>query len=140
MRVQIAASTPSECLLWDMSLNTHGYGQIYYMGKVMKAHRVAYHMHYGHFPVHGACHTCDNRNCFNPHHLFDGDQRANMRDAAGKGRFLARAASSIDPAEVFKLTSTGMTAAAIARFMGISPSYVCLIQQGRRRNRVVVAA
>lgn len=86
MRLQVRSAIKTECLNWDMSLNADGYGQVLYMGKIMKAHRVAYHMHHGHFPVHGACHTCDNPKCFNPHHLFDGDQRANMRDAAKKGR------------------------------------------------------
>lgn len=67
-------------------MNTGGYGQVWYMGKVMKAHRVAYHMHHGRFPVHGACHTCDNPQCFNPFHLFDGTQHENVKDAAQKGR------------------------------------------------------
>lgn len=32
------------------------------------------------------CHTCDERRCWNPGHLFVGDAKANNNDCAGKGR------------------------------------------------------
>lgn len=33
-----------------------------------------------------ACHTCDNRLCINPHHLFAGSAGENMQDMIDKGR------------------------------------------------------
>ena len=33
------------------------------------------------------CHTCDNKKCVNPNHLFLGDAQINVDDCIAKGRF-----------------------------------------------------
>lgn len=65
-----------------------GYGKACYRGKHLGAHRLAAHLWLRH-PLTDSrlvLHSCDNRACFNPKHLFVGTHLDNMRDKCSKGR------------------------------------------------------
>lgn len=86
-KVEIAKA--GECWTWTASVDGKGYGQFCHAGgkSTMRAHRFAYERAFGPVPD-GllVCHTCDNRRCVNPAHLFVGSHSDNMKDMRRKGR------------------------------------------------------
>lgn len=75
------------CWFWIGGLNTGGYGEIGFEGKVYVATRVSWFLYFGNWPPlgKGLLHKCDIRQCVRPEHLFLGTQSDNMNDAVAKG-------------------------------------------------------
>ncbi len=82
----INKTTPDKCWEWTRHL-VDGYGQIQIDKIEYKAHRIIYELTYGKIPTgKHVLHSCDNRKCCNPKHLFLGTNKDNVDDKVKKCR------------------------------------------------------
>ena len=83
-RTQVTAST---CWEWMGARTTAQYGEISRNYEIHLTHRISWKLFNGPIPdgMH-ILHHCDNPPCWNPEHLFLGDNQANTDDKIAKGR------------------------------------------------------
>ena len=122
-----------QCWEWQGTLKSSGYGTFRYKYKQYAAHRVSYELHKGEI-VDGlcVCHTCDNRRCVNPAHLWLGTHADNVRDMVQKGRtrqtrgqdnHLAKLTEA-DVISIRELAKQGIVRRVIAKQFGVSTAHI----------------
>jgi hypothetical protein len=130
-----AIDAVTACWNWTASTRSDGYGQFRVNKKNVAAHRLSYQLAKGEIP-HGAmlCHTCDNRRCVNPDHLFLGDHKINAQDASRKGRLGAAEThplAKLNNQQVLTIRASKERGVDLARQFKISPSIISQIRSGQ---------
>lgn len=131
-----ASRQPNGCINYT-GQNNGSYGQIEYRRKTYLAHRVAYQLAHGNIPDGMfVCHSCDNRLCINPDHLWLGSARDNVVDMVikGRGRYNPRKKLSDEAMDALRHEIlSGETQRALAAKYGVSQSYISMLKSGQRR-------
>lgn len=131
----------AECWEWSGGHQSKGYGCIpkSVVGRQILAHRVSYELFVG--PADGklVCHTCDNKLCVNPTHLFLGDPADNSRDMVNKGRQSkgeSRWNAKITEESAREIYSSPLRGVDVAKKFGVAQQTVCAIRRGRTWRHV----
>ena len=125
------------CWLWTASL-TNGYGAFMTarngVHKVIRANRYSYEINKGPIPVGMlVCHTCDNRLCVNPDHLFLGTYKDNTKDMVLKNRHKKHKLTLTQVDEIKNLYAKGdITQKKLGELYGISQGMVHFIVSGKQ--------
>lgn len=118
------------CWQWHGSMNEDGYGIFWIEKRLKLAHRCSYLFHRGPLPVRPLliCHTCDNRACVNPEHLFVGTQMDNMTDAKLKGRMPHY---KLFDEDIQFIKKSEMSARELAKILNV---HYCTIHRDRKKH------
>lgn len=116
-----------ECLISHLKPNAKGYVPIGIGGRggiKWRAHRLVYAVKIRAVPAElMVLHSCDNRACINPAHLFVGTARDNTQDMMKKGRHKYISHRKIGPDEyqlIKDLTADGYSKQQIANKLGVT--------------------
>lgn len=127
---------PLDCWEWTKSRDKAGYGRTRTLGEAL-AHRVAYTYAHGPVPPRWCVlHTCDNRACCNPGHLYLGSRAENMADMARKERSGKLKLSNEQVRQIRIRAKAGETQSALAREFGVHQMTVSAIVRRRTRRHV----
>lgn len=128
------------CIEWSGAKKSSGYGHVTINKKQLMVHRLAYRLFLGQIPNDKlVCHSCDNKLCINPSHLFLGSHKDNSQDASKKGLLSfgsRRYNAKFDESVALKIKTSNKKSRFLAEKYGVCLQTIRNIKAGRRWRHV----
>lgn len=125
-----------ECMVWTGARNHDGYPLARIGKSVRKVHRLVAELTHGGTAGKCVCHSCDNRSCIAPGHLFVGTNAENVADKVRKARQARvhgpRKLTMADASAVRACRALGSTVASLAKEFDVSVRQIQRILSGAR--------
>ncbi len=127
---------PNGCIICTLAKRRDGYAvtttKVNGKSKSLYPHRLVLEHKLGRpiQPGYAACHSCDNRGCINPDHLWEGTLSENTLDAVTKGRLASCKLSVEQVVEIKQRLARGDAPKHIARDFGMSHRTIISIREG----------
>lgn len=130
------------CWEWQASTRRDGYGQFRFRGTMWAAHRVAYLLEVEE-PDNHVLHTCDNKRCVNPAHLYEGSHSDNMQDFHDRQRGEVNHQGERNPnakltdadvREIRRRSQSGETYSSIADDYDVTSHHIGKLVRGEQRT------
>jgi hypothetical protein len=126
------------CWEWAGAVNSNGYGKFYYQRKQFLAHRYILCGEEKGIDGRYVLHTCDNRLCVNPKHLYFGTQTQNMIDRVNHGTVIrgeqvkGSKLTKVQVMEIISAKKNGENTEELARQYGVHKHHINRIARGTR--------
>lgn len=136
-RSNFTEGNKNECWNWTGTCNkVWGYGYLRVQNKGFRAHRISYEYYKGKIPE-GlmVCHSCDNRLCVNPNHLFLGTHQDNMTDKVAKDRQTKgsnNALAKLSEQQVIDIFNSPLKLEELGEIYGVAFGTISKIKLGKR--------
>jgi predicted XRE-type DNA-binding protein len=120
------------CWIWQGAKFWDNYGMFKIDNLNLRAHRVAYEIANGSIETGKLIlHRCDNKLCCNPHHLYQGDQKQNMKDMTQRNRSTNK---RLDQDDVNYIRRSKLPQQELADILGVSQQHISNIKNNKRRE------
>lgn len=130
----------NDCFIWQGRIGKDGYGILWWKDYPYRAHRISYELYNGKIPEGKVvCHTCNNKLCVNPDHLYVATQAKNTQDAARDGLMAQKTGEDSHASkltreqaiEIIKRRKKGEEAESISKDYGITHWTVYDLMKGK---------
>ena len=123
----------SKCWPWQGPRDSAGYGQANWQGRILRAHALSLDLSGRPVPkgMH-SCHTCDNKSCVNPAHLYVGTPAQNSRDAVLAGSHAKKLCKS----DVIEIRASSLGAKSLSELYGVSETMIYQIKSRKKWKHI----
>jgi hypothetical protein len=132
-----------DCWEWQGELDKSGYGEFRFNSKMQTIHRISYQLYHGMIPEGKQVnHTCHNRKCGNPFHVYAGTKQDNSNDMTRASRQVkgeSHGMSKLTELQVIEIRENKdkLSQNRLAKIHGVSKGLISLISNNKAWKHIL---